>query len=318
MTPDSYRNITGDNLNASSSQAEPHDNVGEYIFYNFYKTAQHHIMMDTDPVFYMVIDNLLGKDYNSRILEELVRLKAHFIESGISPTHEIIKTYRNNTNMFMDTLYPLYDVECDQDSCCSTSTVQKREEKKMAALRRRAENSPLLRAIDGIIHSDYMKELMDHTPFPCCKFRVMDTWETQVSRYGGGLVTDDNEFIREIEGEKQFYTWHSDRITESRGSVTTAPDNRIVTMIYYVCKEPKHFRGGELFLSNGVIHGGKIVSAGDRRLTLEPKNDRLVVFNSRTVHSVAPTSSKDVFEEGRFSVNIWLGRRDPLLPRDLF
>jgi len=42
---------------------------------------------------------------------------------------------------------------------------------------------------------------------------------------------------------------------------------------------------------------------------IEPMNDRMVIFGSRTVHSVKPTKSPARFGDGRFSLNIWVGRR---------
>jgi Rps23 Pro-64 3,4-dihydroxylase Tpa1-like proline 4-hydroxylase len=155
-------------------------------------------------------------------------------------------------------------------------------------------DSPLLKAIDRLIQSDRMKRILDTTPFPICKFREFDSVQIQVSRYGG---------------ESQFYTWHIDRMINSPN-----PDGRIVSIVYYFHKLPKSFSGGELCLTNGMSYAGKIVAQG-QTVEIEPINNRLVIFSSRTVHSVKPTSSPPNFDDGRFSANIWTGFKRSSLTR---
>jgi len=42
-------------------------------------------------------------------------------------------------------------------------------------------------------------------------------------------------------------------------------------------------------------------------LTIKPKNDMAIVFSSTQPHRVLPTNSPAKFDEGRFSVNDWIG-----------
>jgi hypothetical protein len=145
--------------------------------------------------------------------------------------------------------------------------------------------SPLLRVVDNLFESKYMELLMDSTPYPLCKFGQMDTWETHISRYGNN---------------NEFYSWHKDRGEN---------DMRIISMVYYLHSNPRRFKGGELVLTNGLGYRGNLVGSG-KTVELEPKNDRMVIFNSRTVHCVKPTRSGIKFEDGRFSVNVWAGFQD--------
>ena len=78
-------------------------------------------------------------------------------------------------------------------------------------------------------------------------------------------------------------------------------------MIYYVHRSPKKFNGGQLWLSDGLIFQGTLVSPG-QILRIEPKNDRLVIIDSRTPHCVRPTLSSSRFEDGRFAANVWIGK----------
>lgn len=97
--------------------------------------------------------------------------------------------------------------------------------------------------------------------------------ETVLSRYGNG----------------DFYDFHRDY------NFTKA--NRLVTLIYYVAKQPVEFRGGELSLK------------GEPQAAVIPRHNRLLVFHSGAYHSVEKVILPEdaSFGDGRFSVNIWLG-----------
>lgn len=97
-------------------------------------------------------------------------------------------------------------------------------------------------------------------------------WESVLSRYGDG----------------DFYDYHQDWNFNKA--------NRIITAVYYACG------------NNSMVGGNLLLKSGSEEIAVEPKNNRLVVFNSGLRHSVAkvflPTNE---FEKGRFSINIWLG-----------
>ncbi len=230
------------------------------------------------PVFHIVIDNCFGKKINRDIFEHITSLKDQFEIAKIGRNKKVIEKYRTNINCYIDLLYSKngYSVRDGRKDW--------QDHKKHRA------RSPLLRAIDTMIEAEWTKDMMDSAPFPLCKFRHANTWSAQISRYGN---------------EGQFYTWHTDNFED---------DRRFVTMVYYVHSIPKRFQGGELCLTNGLHSQGKLIGQGEIT-ELEPCNDRMLIFNSRTVHCVKPTRSSDKFREGRFSVNIWVGKKGPL-PED--
>ena len=101
------------------------------------------------------------------------------------------------------------------------------------------------------------------------------TWhEVVVSRYGEG----------------DFYKKHRDTLWDD---IT----RRIVTLVYYVNKEPKGFTGGSLDLWDST-----------RKISIEPKNNFAVVFPSFAYHEVEMVRmDTERWDMARFSVNYWLG-----------
>jgi len=178
-------------------------------------------------------------------------------------------TYRTNQVCFIESLYRVPGPKTI-DAAQLTLTQQELRWK-----------SPLLRAIDKFLSTDSIKDLIESAPAPLREFYNLKRREIQVSRYG----------------EDQFYTWHKD----DQGN-----NNRQITLVYYVHAIPKRFSGGELFLSDGTVHKGKL-SSGSKSTRIEPENDRLVIFGSKISHCVNLTTSSGRFEDGRFSANIWIG-----------
>src|SRR6185437_15306126 len=197
--------------------------------------AKQKITILDDP-YCIIIDDLFGPEKSKEIFEHIVSLREYFHPAKIT-YEDHLKTdedYRKNVTCYIDALYKIDDPD-------------------WTARREYRKKSQLLGAIDGLVQSQDMGMILHSAPFPICKFRDVNAWETQISRYGY---------------DKDHYEWHYDRLSN---------DDRMITLVYYV--------------------------------NIEPKNDRLVIFNSRTVHRVASTTSSARFEEGRFSVNIWCGIR---------
>jgi len=99
-----------------------------------------------------------------------------------------------------------------------------------------------------------------------------------------------HEIVLSRYGDSTFYGPHQD----TRFDRITA---RLVTLVYYVNATPAGFDGGELTLWEGA-----------ERMALQPRHNRAIVFPSFVSHEVAPvrmTGSR--WEDGRFSVNYWLG-----------
>jgi 2OG-Fe(II) oxygenase superfamily len=105
------------------------------------------------------------------------------------------------------------------------------------------------------------------------------TWqEAVVSRYGDGC----------------FYKKHRDT---RRDNITY----RLVTLVYYVNRLPEKFSGGTLVLWQ---------EKGKESARVEPRHNRAVVFPSFVFHEVEKVSMpSDEWDEGRFSINYWIGFR---------
>src|SRR5579885_190200 len=216
----------------------------------------------------IIIDNLFGAERSNKIFEHIISLKDHFQPAEImyEGSLKVNETYRKNLTCYVDSLY-------------------KNNEQEWSRRREYRRRSPLLEAVDGLMESIDMGTILNSAPIPMCKFKDVNVWESQISRYG-------------YEGEH--YEWHYDRISN---------DDRLITLVYYVNMEPRKFHGGQLLLSDGFLLDRQIITPDSKEHTIEPENDRLVIFNSRTIHKVAATTSSSKFEEGRFSVNIWCGIR---------
>ncbi|MCU0429236.1 MAG: 2OG-Fe(II) oxygenase [Cytophagaceae bacterium] len=146
-------------------------------------------------------------------------------------------------------------------------------------------SSPLLAKVDAFIQDERVLSMLDAAPAPLNELRYCNYWSTQVSRYGN----------------KDHYRWHYDRIPWDQ--------TRLITFIYYVHAIPKPFEGGELVLSNGLLWEDSLIG-NDSQKSIEPLNNRIVLFDSRCVHTVMPTRAPEAFASGRFSVNVWIGKAE--------
>lgn len=78
------------------------------------------------------------------------------------------------------------------------------------------------------------------------------------------------------------------------------PADRVLSLVYYLHREPKVFGGGNL-----VMHA----LMGEEQRVITPRHDRLVAFPSIAQHQVEPISLPgDNFADARFPLVCWLGR----------
>lgn len=96
-----------------------------------------------------------------------------------------------------------------------------------------------------------------------------------------------------------YYRRHMDLATGAARK--TYRQDRLLTAVYYVHREPKAFEGGVLEL---------LPLSGEGPVTsIAPRHDRLAVFPAFAPHRVTETSVPgDRFEDARFAVNCWLCR----------
>jgi 2OG-Fe(II) oxygenase superfamily len=93
-------------------------------------------------------------------------------------------------------------------------------------------------------------------------------------------------------GSNEYYHKHQDT---RRDHITF----RLVTLVYYVHRTSARFSGGSLRLWHG-----------SESIEIEPKHNRAVVFPSFMFHEVEEVQmSDDTWENGRFSINYWIGFR---------
>lgn len=100
----------------------------------------------------------------------------------------------------------------------------------------------------------------------------------------------------------EYYKWHTDSGTRDTAT-------RTITFVYYLHGLPKKFSGGELL----------IYLPDKRQATIQPDNDSIVFFNSRTRHEVKQVVCPSrLFEDGRFTINGWIRRKVPVRRDDYF
>ena len=96
-----------------------------------------------------------------------------------------------------------------------------------------------------------------------------------------------------------FYKVHTDA-----GSEKTK--DRQLTYVYYFYQEPKQFTGGELKIYDTELQDNSFKQKA-RSQTVEPRNNRIVFFNSRCKHEVLPIiCPSQNFQHSRFTLNGWL------------
>lgn len=148
------------------------------------------------------------------------------------------------------------------------------------------DKSVLLSCIDNLFgNNSHFREILASFEFPMTEFLLTNYHETQVSRYGGN---------------DQRYGWHIDRF---------ADHSRMITFVYYFFNEPKSFEGGSIEFTNSPISNDVAVDENIDVKIIEPVNNMGLVFSSSVPHRVMPTKSSNKFEDGRFSVNCWIGFR---------
>ncbi|WP_066558979.1 2OG-Fe(II) oxygenase [Croceicoccus bisphenolivorans] len=100
-----------------------------------------------------------------------------------------------------------------------------------------------------------------------------------------------------------FYKRHID--THTQGTASRREGVRILSLVYYFHRQPRHFTGGELaiFAFGPNPDPVRLVEARDNRLTC---------FSSIAVHEVMPVSvAGNAFADARFAVNCWINRAKP-------
>lgn len=95
-----------------------------------------------------------------------------------------------------------------------------------------------------------------------------------------------------------FYKLHKDN-----NSIRLA--TREITFVYYFCKEPKPFTGGELRIYYNQVKKNLFAFK-----LIEPRNNSIVFFPSRYLHEILPVNCPSQnFADSRFTMNGWIERQ---------
>ena len=125
-------------------------------------------------------------------------------------------------------------------------------------------------------------------------FRAMEVLPELNVLFGNGGFKPASLWIELIaHGDGDFVRPHIDLVVGDEGR-----QNRQVTLVYYLRREPPCFQGGEL----------RIFGFGQKSFVdIEPRHDLLLAFPSIALHAVNPVSCPGAsFSGRRFSVNICL------------
>ena len=103
------------------------------------------------------------------------------------------------------------------------------------------------------------------------------------------------------------------KVHRDSGDGVTPP--RELSYVYYFHREPKAFAGGELRIYDSCIESDDYIPSDSFSL-IEPRNNSLVVFQSRIYHEVRPVHcATRAFEDSRFTINGWIRRKPELAKR---
>jgi SM-20-related protein len=102
-------------------------------------------------------------------------------------------------------------------------------------------------------------------------------------------------------GDGDFFRWHTD---DGHAEVAS----RQVTFVYFLHREPKAFRGGDLRIYESELQNGSYRPTRNRR-TIVPQQNQAVFFASALAHEITPVECPSgAFADSRFTVNGWFHR----------
>lgn len=208
-----------------------------------------------EPVEHIIIQDVFPENINKQFINESIKIKDKFEDSTVSNNNIIDKKIRTNKVAYLDSIYENNRLE-----------------------------SNILTNISSLLADKKINAYLKTMSYPLSIFRLTNTHETQLSRYGN---------------QEEKYDWHTDETNDS---------SRTITLVYYFNKEPKKYKGGDLILTDSPIFLTELDKKASRK-KITPKNNMAVLFPSTTGHRVTKTTSPEDFELGRFSINCWIGFR---------
>ncbi len=128
--------------------------------------------------------------------------------------------------------------------------------------------------------------------------------------YSGGPLTS-FELQLAAHGDGAHYRPHLDiPVGQNRAPLGAAPgEDRVLSAVYYVHREPKGFSGGALRLHRFAADWDRDDAEPSSFVDVEPIDNSLVAFPSWAMHEVRPVRCPSGrFEDYRFALNCWFCR----------
>ena len=101
-----------------------------------------------------------------------------------------------------------------------------------------------------------------------------------------------------------FYHRHIDLFTDQERQ--SAKSDRLLSLVYYLFRQPRKFTGGELRLFSTP---GIAATTQPEFVDVIPENDCAVIFSSWVPHEVRPIQcTSQAFGDARFAINCWVLR----------
>lgn len=213
------------------------------------------------PSPHIIIDNFLTSKLSKECLEECIDLEAFYEPAKIIDSQQQLDDCK----------------ECQKIAAFQKKSIRENDVIYMDKLyEMKRKDSIILTSLEEALLLEEFREIMNKRGFFHI-LRTTPTSETIISRYG---MCD-------------FYGYHVDSLPHKQ-------INRLVTLVYYLNKEPEQFEGGDLIIAGETIIDIK---------KIKPKHNRAVIFQSETTKHAVETVKllNDKFEGGRFSINFWLG-----------
>jgi len=99
-----------------------------------------------------------------------------------------------------------------------------------------------------------------------------------------------------------FYKPHVD--THVGAGRASTDGDRMLTLVYYLHRQPRGFSGGEIALYPFNLAAPTLI---------QPADNRLIAFPAHALHEVRPVAVPgDAWEDGRFAINCWYNRERPV------
>jgi len=217
------------------------------------------------PCPHFIIDNFLPNRASQEILQEVIDLESQYTQAGVGAIQENLAHKEESETCKLQVDISKNTIRDNQVIYLDHIFAYKRDQSKTLTYL----NHKICEDFEFINEMEKANHM-----FPL--INTVNTSETLVSRYG----------------KCDFYGWHYDTLSHR--------ELRLITISYYVNKEPLQFDGGRIMFYNKETKEKKAI---------EPKHNRAVIFMStNALHSVEHVNlSGKKWEEGRFSVQFWLG-----------